>query len=273
MNATATERYQALLAILRDTGGAVVAFSGGVDSTLLLHAAREALGDRAVAATVATPYIPRWEVAEAEAFTAGLGIPHTVVTMDFPDELRMNPADHCYTCKRRLFTRLQGEARQLGLDQVLDGTNVDDLGDYRPGLTALRELGILSPLMEAGLTKGDIRALSKEFGLPTWDKPSFACLLSRMPADSEVTDDALRRVEQAEVFLMTHGFRAVRVRCHGDVARIEVPTYQVPDLVAANATHGIDTRLKELGFRHVAVDLAGYTMGSLNPETTHKDES
>lgn len=258
-------KYDRLLELLKEAGSALVAYSGGVDSTFLLHAARSALGDRVAAATIDTPYIPRWEIREAREFIAPLGVRHIVVEMDFPDELRTNPADHCYTCKKRLFGTLLDVADANGLAHVLDGTNVDDLGDYRPGLKALRELNILSPLMEAGLTKQDIRDLSRRFGLPTWDKPSFACLLSRMPIDTKVNDADLRRVELSEVFLMSLGFRGVRVRSHGGVARIEVPKDRIQDLVQANENNKIDRYLKELGFRHVALDLTGYTMGSLNP--------
>lgn len=258
-------KYTRLLDSLSKAGGVLVAFSGGVDSTFLLHAAREALGDDVVAATIDTPYIPRWELNEAQDFIAATGGRHVMVKMDFPEELRDNPPDHCYTCKKQLFGRLLEVARENGLDQVLDGTNVDDLADYRPGLKALRELDIWSPLKEAGLTKQDIRDLSRKMQLPTWDKPSFACLLSRMPIGTRVTNADLLRVEQAEVFLTSLGFRGVRVRYHGEVARIEVPSTRVAELVEKNENNTIDRRLKELGFRHVAVDLTGYTMGSLNP--------
>lgn len=263
---TLSLKYEKLLASLSEAQSAIVAFSGGVDSTLLLHAAKEALGDKALAVTISTPYVPRWEIAEAQEFVKGLGVEHTMIELPFPEEIRMNPADHCYTCKKILFGELCELAQTRGYKQVLDGTNIDDLADYRPGLKALAELGIISPLKDAGLTKQDIRDLSREFNLPTWDKPSFACLLSRLEIDTPVTDEALQRVEHAEVFLINNGFPAVRVRCHGDVARIEVPSDQVPQLVAANALHRFDAKLKELGFRHVAVDLAGYTMGSLNPK-------
>ncbi|WP_432738110.1 ATP-dependent sacrificial sulfur transferase LarE [Maridesulfovibrio sp. FT414] len=260
----ATSKYQRLLAVLAETKGAVVAFSGGVDSTLLLHAAKQALENRAVAATISTPYVPRWELNEAKQSAERMQVRHVIVEMPFPDELRMNPPEHCYTCKKLLFGRLLETAGERGLYQVLDGTNVDDLGDYRPGIRALRELGITSPFLEADLNKQDIRELSKQFELPTWDKPSFACLLSRMPVDAEVTDQALRQVESAEIFLMGIGFPAVRVRHHGDVARIEIPQESIPDFIAACTKYNINDELKKLGYRHVTLDLGGYSMGSLN---------
>lgn len=262
-----TQRYENLLSMLKQTGGAAIAFSGGVDSTFLLHAAKEALSERVLAVSVATPYVPRWEQDEARELARNMGVSHAVAELPFPEEIRMNPADHCYTCKSILFTKLWEMARANGYAHLFDGTNVDDLGDYRPGLKALKELEVTSPLMEAGLTKADIRELSREFGLPTWDKPSFACLLSRMPIGVQVKESELEKVEQAEVFLMENGFPAVRVRHHGDVARIEVPQDQIIDLVSANVFLNIDTKLKQLGFKHVAVDLHGYSMGSLNRPT------
>ncbi len=272
-SSTTGQRYEKLLALLGETTGALIAFSGGVDSTLLLHAAREALSDKAVAATISTPYIPRWEIAEAKDFAQSLGVQHAVLDMEFPEELRMNPPDHCYTCKKNLFTRLLNEAKHRGLPAVLDGTNIDDLSDYRPGLQALRELDIRSPLLEAGLSKQDIRELSRQLGLPTWNKPSFACLLSRMEVNRRVKEADFEKVEQAERLLMKNGFPAVRVRQHGDAARIEVPRDRIPELIAANMKHGFDTALRKLGYRHVTVDLSGYVMGSQNPGPTGKQES
>ncbi|NDV26803.1 ATP-dependent sacrificial sulfur transferase LarE [Desulfovibrio sp. JC010] len=257
-------KYKKLLGILAETDGAVIAFSGGVDSTLLLHTAKEALDHKAIAASIATPYVPRWEQGEAKKFARQLGVKHVVVEMDFPEELRMNPPLHCYTCKKILFSKLLEVAGEHGFKHVLEGTNIDDLSDYRPGIKALRELDIRSPFVEAELSKQDIRELSRRFELPTWDKPSFACLLSRMPVDVEVTDEALQQVEQAEVFLMQIGFPAVRVRHHGEVARIEVPADRIQDFVNANEIHDINNKLKEFGYKHVTLDLGGYKMGSLN---------
>ena len=266
----ATRKYKKLIEMLSNTDGAVIAFSGGVDSTFLLHAAIEALGDRAIAASIATSYVPEWEQAEARRFALEIGVEHLLIELPFPEELRMNPPEHCYTCKKIIFSRLLEAAEKLGISNVLDGTNVDDLSDYRPGIKALRELGILSPLVEAGLTKQDIRDLSRKFDLPTWNKPSFACLLSRMPIGIEVTDEALRQVENAEVFLMDLGFPAVRVRHHGDVARIEIPKDKFEDFIKANEEHSINDTLKQMGYRHTALDLGGYSMGSLNQKPSDK---
>ncbi len=268
MNANQLQlKYVNLLGTLSDTGGAVVAFSGGVDSTFLLYAAKQALKDKVIAISISTPYTPKWELKEAEEIASSMKVKHIIQKLPFPEELRNNPADHCYTCKKILFGKLKELAHVNSFPSVLDGTNIDDLSDYRPGLKALKELKILSPLVKAGLSKNEIRKLSKEFDLPTWDKPSFACLLSRMPIGISVSDEDLKRVEAAEVFLMQMGFPAVRVRNHGDLARIEVPENRVLELVKANKKHSIELKLKELGYRHVSVDISGYSMGSLNDKT------
>lgn len=261
------QKYEKLLEILTASGGAAIAFSGGVDSTFLLYAAQKTLKEKVLAITVSTPFIPRWEGKEAALFASQLQVKHLVHNMPFPEELRHNPPDHCYTCKKILFGKMFETAQEHGICHVFDGTNIDDLSDYRPGLKALKELNIRSPLMESGLTKDDIRQLSRKYDLPTWNKPSFACLLSRMTIGSRVDEKVLQRVELAEVFLMNVGFPAVRVRNHGDLARIEVPGDRLHELIEANTIHGIESKLKELGYRHVSVDISGYTMGSLNPES------
>jgi len=258
------EKHQRLLGALRSLGNALVAFSGGLDSAFLLHAARQALGDRVLAVTLSTPYMPEAEVEEAAAAARAMGVRHRVIGVPFPEAIRDNPPERCYLCKRGLFTLLKEVAAAEGIAHVLDGTNLDDLDDHRPGFKALAELDIESPLLAAGLAKQELRDLARERGLAVWDKPAGACLLSRMPHGARVEDAELRRIDRAERLLKELGFPAVRLRSHGDLARIEVPRERVADVIEADRLHGIDARLKALGYRHVAVDLAGYRMGSLN---------
>lgn len=261
-------RYKNLLQSLHEMGAAMVAFSGGLDSTFLLHAAHQALQENVLAVTIATPYMSEAEIDEARHAARAMGARHEIIELPFPESIRTNPPDRCYHCKHSLFSHLLEMAREKGIAHVLDGTNLDDLGDYRPGLKALRELGVESPLLAAGLTKQDLRSLARAHGLEVWDKPAAACLLTRIPHGTRVDEAELRRIEQAELFLKDIGFPAVRLRSHGEIARIEVPPEQVAEVVRAEAGHGIDARLKALGYRHVTVDLAGYRMGSLNENET-----
>ena len=264
---TTDEKYRDLLGGLRSMRKAVVAFSGGLDSTFLLHAAQQALGDDVLAVTMATPYMSEAEIEGATYAAKAMRVRHLLLTIPFPEAIRNNPPDRCYLCKHSLFTLLLDVAAKENIIDVLDGTNLDDLNDYRPGMRALSELGIKSPLLAAGLTKQNIRDLSREHGLATWDKPAAACLLSRIPHGTRIEESELRRIDQAEHFLKELGFEAVRLRSHGDLARIEVPREQVAEVVEADRRHGIVPRLLALGYRHVAVDLAGYRMGSLNVNT------
>ena len=257
------EAYARLLAHLRGLNGAAVAFSGGVDSSCLVAAAREALGaGRVLALTVVAPYTARWEVAEAEALAARLGVRHLQVEVPFLEALRDNPPERCCLCKRELFGRLQSVAAAEGFGPLLDGTHQDDLQDHRPGMQALKELGVRSPFLECGLGKADIRRISRALDLPTADRPPYACLITRLPHGATVTEEALRRIERAERLLMDSGFAAVRVRVHGDLARIEVAPGEQARLLSQGAT--VSERLRELGFRYVALDLAGYRTGSMN---------
>ena len=264
-----TERYRRLLADLAGLKRAVLAFSGGLDSSFLLHATGRAMGEGLTAVTLDTPYAPRAEIAEAATLAGRLGARHVVLPVPFPEALRDNPPERCYLCKKALFAKLRELATNQGIAHVLDGANLDDLDDYRPGMRALAELGIVSPLLAAGIGKDDIRALSREAGLPTWNKPSGACLLTRLPHGRRVTAEELERIDTAETWLRGLGFPAVRLRSHGDLARLEVPHDQIPAVLEADARHGIDAKLKVLGYRHVTLDLAGYRMGSLNekPDT------
>ena len=258
-------KIKRLRASLREIGSAAVAFSSGVDSTFLLRAAHEELGDKAVAVTVRSQLIPRHELDEAAAFCRQEGIRHEIIDFDalLAPAVIANPPDRCYHCKKEVFGLILAFARGAGLAAVLEGSNLDDDGDYRPGRRAIRELGVRSPLHEAGLTKEEIRVLSREMGLPTWSKPSFACLASRFPYGERLTVAALERVERAERWLREElGLTQLRVRSHGDLARIEVPPDDIPRLAARAAE--IAAAFKGLGFAYVTLDLQGYRTGSLN---------
>ncbi|SEO48667.1 ATP-dependent sacrificial sulfur transferase LarE [Propionispora vibrioides] len=262
----ASEKYKELVALLQQLGKVVVAFSGGVDSTFLLKAAYETLGNNMKGLTILSPYIPRWEIKEAKELVGKIGAAHEILEVPLLDTIRFNPENRCYLCKKAVFSLIQAKAREEGFTYVVDGTNFDDTGDYRPGLQALKELGIRSPLLETRLTKAEIRQLSRDMGLPTWDKPPYACLLTRIPYGNELKTDDFAKIEKAETYLMSIGFRAVRVRCHGEIARIEVPRGDRGKLFDVPLLDRIAGQLKEYGFRYVSLDLEGYRMGSLNEQ-------
>ncbi|WP_062428548.1 ATP-dependent sacrificial sulfur transferase LarE [Treponema endosymbiont of Eucomonympha sp.] len=258
-------KYEQLLAVIAAQRTVAVAFSGGVDSSFLCYAAHEALGDKALAVTVVSPMLPKSEIACAKRVAAQIGITHAL--LDEPEidaEVAANPADRCYHCKKREFGAIAEYAERRGLAAVLDGSNQDDLSDYRPGLQALKELRILSPLREARLTKAEIRDMSHEAGLPTWDKPAFACLASRVPYGEPISREKLAKIEQAEESLRAFGFRQFRVRAHGDIARIEVAPDERPLFFDAQTLDAISAAVKRCGFLYAAFELEGYTAGSLN---------
>jgi len=260
-------KNQRLLNIIADLGSVLVAYSGGVDSTLLLRACAEALGpSRVLAVTARSETLAADEEADARRLAAAMGIEHLVVPISEldDDEFVRNPPERCYLCKRIRYGLLSSLARERGLHWVVDGANADDSRDYRPGLRAASELGIRSPLREAGLNKDDIRELSRAYDLPTWDKPSYACLASRIPYGCPITAEKLRQIDAAETFLRGLGFKQVRVRHHGELARIEVPAEKLASLVADDLAPRVTARLKEIGFTYVALDLNGYRAGSLN---------
>ena len=263
------ERLARLQRIIGEMPSAIVAFSGGVDSTLVATVARDMLGDRALAVTGVSPSIPASELEEAKQLAARIGIAHECIDtseMDDPEYVKNNP-DRCFHCKDELYDRLQAIAKERGYACVLDGCNLDDTGDFRPGRRAAAQHGVRSPLLEAGLTKDDVRALSRERGLPTWDKPAMACLSSRIPYGTPVTVEALSSVERAEAYLRCLGLRQLRVRhqvlASGDPsARIETDDAGM-ELILGQRQE-VTERLKALGYLYVTLDLAGYRTGSLN---------
>ena len=264
MNGNLQGKYNKLLNILRSTGGLAVAFSGGVDSAFLVYAAHEALGGKLLAITAVTQSYPRHEAADAARILAQYGVKHEEITLDqlaIPGFCE-NGAERCYYCKYALFSEIKAEAAKHGITAVADGANTDDENDYRPGMRATAELGILSPLRSAGFSKLDIREASKELGIFTWNKPSYACLASRIPYGEEITAEKLAMVERAEQALLDMGFKEMRVRCHGKLARIEVAENDFAK--AAAQRKEIVVAVKAAGFLYAALDLEGFRSGSLN---------
>ena len=260
------EKYNDLKVYVKSLGSVAVAFSSGVDSTFLIKVAHDVLGDKAIAVTARSCSFPERELNEAIAFTKANGIVHMIVDSE---ELEIegfteNPVNRCYLCKHELFSKMKDIADKNGFQEVVEGSNMDDLGDYRPGLTAIKELEIKSPLRQADLSKDEIRQLSKELGLPTWEKQSFACLSSRFPYGESITRGKLKMVDEAEQLLLDLGFRQVRVRHHETLARIEISEDQFPKIMDKEVRDQISTRFKEIGFTYVSLDIAGYRTGSMN---------
>lgn len=260
------QKYEILKEYIKSLESVAVAFSSGVDSTFLLRVAHDVLGAQAMAVTARSCSFPERELKEAIAFAKENGIVHRIVDSE---ELEIegfseNPVNRCYLCKHELFSKMKEIAEKLGFKEVVEGSNLDDLGDYRPGLTAIEELGVKSPLRYAELTKDEIRLLSKEIGLPTWEKQSFACLSSRFPYGQSITPQKLKMVDDAEQLLLDLGFRQVRVRHHDSLARIEIDENQFPKIMEKEIRGQINSRFKEIGFTYISLDLAGYRTGSMN---------
>ena len=259
-------KFQKLKDSLHDLGSVAIAYSGGVDSTFLLKVAADILGDKVIAITAKSSTYPEREFKEAVKYIGTIGAKHIVI---ISEELEIegfakNPINRCYFCKKELFSKVRKVADDHNINAVLDGSNFDDVSDYRPGMQAAKELEVISPLKNAGLTKDDIRVLSKRLGVPTWNKPAFACLSSRFPYGNEITVEKLSMVERAEQFLLDLGFRQIRVRHHEDIARVEVNAEERSKFFDVEMMDKVGNELKSFGFKYVTLDLLGYRTGSMN---------
>ena len=265
------EKFARLTAILSPMASAMVAFSGGVDSTFLLKAAHDSLGERVTALTTTSPTMPADDRRNALAMARRIGVGRHLVIES--NELEVpgyasNPLNRCYLCKHNLFTVCEAKAAELGIEHILDGLNLDDLRDYRPGIKAAGELRVRHPLVEAELSKDEIRQLSRRLGLPTWDRPASPCLSSRFPYGTQITLEGLEKVEAGERVLHEMGFKVARVRYHGELARLEVERSEIARLLEPATREAVETELRRIGFRFVTVDLRGFRSGSLNEGIT-----
>lgn len=270
-NMTLEQKYERLKEYIKSLGSVAVAFSGGVDSTFLLRTAHDVLGDKVLAVTASSCSFPERELREARKFCSENGIAHEVCESEELDidGFRQNPVNRCYLCKHELFEKMIDIAAKKGFENVAEGSNMDDMGDYRPGLQAIAELEVKSPLRAAGLYKEEIRQLSKQLGLSTWDKPSFACLASRFVYGETINEEKLGMVDRAEQLMIDLGFRQVRVRIHDKLARIEVLPEEIERVTQPDIRKKINDGFRECGFAYVTLDLAGYRTGSMN-ETLEK---
>lgn len=269
------KKFERLKEILREAGSGAVAYSGGVDSTFLLKVAHDVLGDNVIAVTARSSTYPEREYNEAKKYIAQFGAKHiTIVSEELEIEgFSKNPVNRCYFCKTELFSKVRLEADKYGFKHVFDGSNFDDIGDFRPGMKAAKEQGVISPLKLAELTKNDIRELSKQLDIPTWNKPSFACLSSRFPYGKEITVEKLSMVDKAEQFLMDLGFSQLRVRHHDEIARIEVAPQDRVKFFDLDLMDRIGKEFKSIGFKYVTLDIIGYRTGSMNEVLSEKDKA